>query len=79
MASSPGIVRGLLNVEPQYEFTIRWSEDKQFYWTLHNTRGNTEPVAVSETYTTKASAKHSIDQVMALAGTARIDDKTAKP
>jgi hypothetical protein len=74
MASSPGIVRGLLNVEPQYEFTIRWSEDKQFYWTLHNTRGNTEPVAVSE-----ASAKHSIDQVMALAGTARIDDKTAKP
>lgn len=79
LMSSPGspLIGGLLGAA-QYEFTIRWSQDRQFYWTLHNTRGNVEPVATSETYVSKEGALHSIRQIMALAATANIDDKTGK-
>jgi uncharacterized protein YegP (UPF0339 family) len=64
---------GLLNIE-QYEFRIHRSQNQQFYWTLHNTRGNVEPVAQSETYTSKQSAQHSISQIMKLASGAIITD-----
>lgn len=60
----------------QYEFQIRRSGDHQFYWTLHNTNGNREPVATSETYTSKQSAEHSIQQVRQFAGSAKVTDLT---
>jgi uncharacterized protein YegP (UPF0339 family) len=66
---------GLLGGE-QYEFKILKSRNDQFYWTLHNTRGNTEPVAQSETYTSKQSAHDEIRQIMRLASTALVTDKT---
>jgi uncharacterized protein YegP (UPF0339 family) len=64
--------RGLLG--EQYEFKIRKSKDGQFYWTLHNTRGNVEAVAQSETYKSKQSAYAEIQQIMRLAATAVITD-----
>ena len=69
---------GLLGGFGKYEFTIRWSKDKQFYWTLHSARGNTEAVATSETYTTKESAEHSINQIKQLVAAADIQDLTGR-
>lgn len=60
-----------------YEFKIQRSKDKQFYWTLHNTVGNTEPFAQSEMYTTKQSCQESIQNVKSHAAAAKINDTTA--
>lgn len=70
---------GLLGSEATalYEFKIQESRDRQYYWTLHNTRGNTEPVAMSEMYTSKQSAQHSIDQVKRFALSALVTDLTS--
>lgn len=65
---------GLLS--EQYEFKIHKSTNGQFYWTLHNTKGNRESVATSETYTSKQSAEHSINQVKRLAAGAIVTDLT---
>lgn len=79
MASSPiQRIAQALGTTGQYEFRIHWSKDRQFYWELHSTRGNREPVADSETYTSKESALHSINQIKALAATAMVRDLTAK-
>ena len=59
---------------PRYEFTIRRSDNRQFYWTLHNTRGNTEPFAISEMYTTKQSCQESIATVKRVAASADVVD-----
>lgn len=61
---------------PQYEFVIRKSKDHQFYWVLHNTKGNTEPFAISETYTSKQSCQESIATVKRVAASAGIADET---
>lgn len=58
----------------QYEFKIRRSVNGQFYWTLHNTRGNVESVAQSETYVSKQSAYDEINQIKRLAADALITD-----
>lgn len=60
-----------------YEFKILRSKNQQFYWILHNTKGNTEPFAVSEPYTTKQSCLASIQNVKAHAAAASINDTTA--
>jgi uncharacterized protein YegP (UPF0339 family) len=60
-----------------YRFEIKNSRDGQFYWILHNTRGNTEPFAQSETYTTKENCIRSIDLVKAQAASATTHDNTA--
>ena len=59
-----------------YEFKIQRSENKQFYWTLHSKRGNTEPFAISEMYTTKQSCQESIQNVKIHAAAASINDTT---
>jgi uncharacterized protein YegP (UPF0339 family) len=64
------------HLNEQYEFKIHKSKDGQFYWTIHNTKGNKEPVATSETYTSKQNAEHSISQVKRLAAGAVITDLT---
>lgn len=72
-----GLVENVLGLlGEQYEFKIQWSADRQFYWTLHNTRGNVEVVAQSETYTSKQSARDEITKIQRLAGTALITDLT---
>jgi uncharacterized protein YegP (UPF0339 family) len=64
---------------PSYRFEIKLAKDGQFYWVLHNTRGNVEPVAQSETYTTKQSCINSINLVKAQAPRAPIIDSTLSP
>jgi uncharacterized protein YegP (UPF0339 family) len=60
----------------RYEFKIHKSKDAQFFFTLHNTRGNVEPVAVSEMYTSKQSCEHTIHQIQKLAATSSVRDLT---
>ena len=53
-------------------FSIWRSRDNQYYW---EARGdNDETMAVSETYTTKASARHAIDVVRKEAAQAKVFD-----
>lgn len=66
----------MLLLQDSYEFAIRRSENNQFYWVFHNTRGNTEAVAVSELYTRKEGAMYSIDLLMKHAATAKVSDQT---
>jgi uncharacterized protein YegP (UPF0339 family) len=61
---------------PSYSFEIKNSRDGQFYWIMHNNRGNTEPFAQSETYKTKQSCLKSIELVKEFAANARISDHT---
>jgi len=49
------------------------SVNRQFYWVLK--AGNGEVVAVSETYTTKQSAKRSIELIKDLAPRATVVDQ----
>lgn len=73
MASSNlGLINALL--ANSYRFEINRSKDRQFYWTLHNTVGNTEPFAQSETYTSKQSCLESIERVRSNAARATIKD-----
>ena len=53
-------------------FTIMRSTDGQYYWKI--TGGNYETIAVSETYTSKASAQHAIEVVRAQAAKASVLD-----
>jgi uncharacterized protein YegP (UPF0339 family) len=59
-----------------YEFVIHRSRDNQYYWTYSNIRGNTEPIAISEMYTTKQSCKDSIAKVKDGANSAVVRDTT---
>jgi uncharacterized protein YegP (UPF0339 family) len=61
---------------PKYEFVIKRAKDKQFYWILHNTRGNTEPIAISEMYVAKQSCQESIATVRRVAAGAGIADES---
>lgn len=60
----------------QYVFKIHKSRDGQFYWTFHNTAGNTEVICQSETYTTKQNAQNAIDLVKRFSASARTLDLT---
>jgi uncharacterized protein YegP (UPF0339 family) len=73
MATSSQLADALF---PRYEFIIRRSEDHQFYWVLHNTRGNTESFAISELYTTKQSCQESIATVKRVAAAANVVDES---
>ena len=55
-------------------FSIYRSRDGQFYWEARG--GNYETMAVSETYTSKASAEHAIDVVKREAADASVLDMT---
>ncbi len=74
LLSSPQNSLAAMAVGDQCVFKIRRSSNNQFYWTFHNVRGNTEPMAQSETYTSKQSCEHSIDQLKRFAANAAIDD-----
>jgi uncharacterized protein YegP (UPF0339 family) len=68
---------GLGSMFSSYYFDIKQSKDGQFFWLLHNDKGNTEPFAQSETYTTKQSCIRSIELVKAQAAAANIRDTTS--
>jgi len=55
-------------------FSIWRSRDGQYYWEAVG--DNIETMAVSETYTTKQSAKHAIDVVRREAASADVRDIT---
>lgn len=56
------------------QFTIWKSKDDQYYWEAVGDNGET--MAVSETYTTKASAKHAIGVIQTEAADADVLDCT---
>jgi hypothetical protein len=53
-------------------FVIRRSKDKQYYWVFVASNG--EDICTTEMYTTKQSAKHSIDLIQKEARDAGIID-----
>ena len=55
-------------------FVIKKTSNGQYRFVLHAANG--EPVATSETYTTKSAAKKGIDSVKAIAAAARVDDES---
>ena len=55
-------------------FSIWKSKDDQYYWEAQGDNGET--MAVSETYTTKAAAKHAISVVKDEASEATVFDHT---
>ena len=55
-------------------FSIWKSKDDQYYWEAKGDNGET--MAVSETYTTKASAKHAIEVVKTEASDGSVIDHT---
>jgi uncharacterized protein YegP (UPF0339 family) len=65
---------GLLGGVAQMKFRIQRAKDGQFYWTAHRLTGNTEAFAISEMYTSKQSAKHSIDLLKQYAANALVED-----
>jgi uncharacterized protein YegP (UPF0339 family) len=73
LSSQGGIVGGLL-APKQYRFTLHRSHDGQFYFTYHNSRGNTETICTSETYTTKESCVDAINIVRSGAKDATFED-----
>lgn len=76
ISSSPIALAAALS--GQCVFRIHRSSNNQFYWTFHNTRGNTEPMAQSETYVNKQGCQHSIDQLRKFAAAATIEDLTIR-
>lgn len=56
------------------KFKLRKNLRNQFYWVLKAANGET--IAVSEMYTRKASAEHTIRRVKELAPAASIEDET---
>jgi uncharacterized protein YegP (UPF0339 family) len=73
LTSQGGIVGGLL-APKQYRFTVRLSRDGQFYFTYHDSRGNTEPICTSETYTSKESCVDAINAIRSGAANASFED-----
>jgi uncharacterized protein len=57
-------------------FVIKKTSNGQYRFVLH--AANREPLATSETYTTKSAARTGIDSVKANAGAARVDDETGE-
>ncbi|MBB3974140.1 YegP family protein [Hansschlegelia beijingensis] len=56
------------------KFKIKKSGDNQYYWVFVADNGQT--ICVTETYTSKQSAKNAIDVVKAKAADAGTDDET---
>ena len=57
-------------------YVIKKTSNGQYRFVLHAANG--EPIATSETYTTKSAARKGIDSVKANAGSARVDDETGE-
>ncbi|MFW5714126.1 MAG: YegP family protein [Brevefilum sp.] len=56
------------------KFEIKKASNGEFYWVY--VAANGEPICRSETYTTKQSAKHSIEVVQKNAASAEVVDLT---
>lgn len=56
-------------------FVIRKATNSQYYFTI-SAGGNHEILATSETYVSKASARHAIDVIKGGAGGAQVIDLT---
>ena len=61
----------------KYMFHIKKSKDGQYYWTFHNTFGNTETIAQSETYVSRQSCKDSITLMKEYCATATVQESLA--
>lgn len=69
------LAQGLLGVGlPQMKFRIQKNEKGQFYWTAHRLTGNKEVFGISEMYTSKQSAQHSINLLKQFAASATVED-----
>ena len=66
---------------PRFVFEIHRSDEDigKFYWTFHNTNGDTAVVATSALYPDKQSCRYGIHQLMRFADRARLVDTDSNP